>query len=571
MKSILPSFVQPRWLAGAALFAVLGGCGGGGGDGGEGSLPATPESMAVFNQQKLDWRACDQAFLGEELWKKQKDVFEPLGQRVQCTLMRAPVDYASPASGELQVALSRVAVEQPQQRMGAIFFNPGGPGGDGLPLPAQLMRGKTPGDAGDPAIAQFKRLSDRYELIGFSPRGTGAGTQLDCGAPVADIYSHSGSDLQRAKDALRLQAQACSANPLSGHLHTDSIARDMDLMRALLGEEKLLYIGYSWGATLGAWYASLFPERVGRMLLDSSTNVVANIDEISLLQSGGMVKLLEDMFLPYAIRHPLVFNLGESIAELENALSALTPKLLGLLFSAKNQVDRPNAIDWSGSHPQSIDLSLVHMNAVLGLDTLIARQPAADESQLRAAIAAHRFTPRPGANEVATKYAQQLVTDLFTAPDQSPKKFPAQDAVNKSIWCNDKGAADDGLYPNNTFTDEAITDFYCSYWPKSNVKAPRWAMAQKAGPILMLQSRHDAITPIEGARATLNILPNASMIVVENEFKHGLFPYGEECVDAQVVNYFLHGTMPARVSSCAGKPLRLDVEPYRDAAAGIGG
>lgn len=317
---------------------LLAACGGGGEDNPQ---PAAREANAAFTAQRLDWHACDEAFLGKELWDQQGRAFEPLGPRVQCAMMRAPLDYAQQDSGELQVALSRVLAGQPQQRIGAIFFNPGGPGGDGLSLaPAMAVQWSRP-DPADAAGEQLRQMSERYDMIGFSPRGVGASTQLDCGAPVVtgiDSYSlHDSSpqNLEGLENAFRLQVQACSANPLSRHIHTDAIARDMDLMRALLGEEKLHYIGYSYGTRLGAWYASLFPARVGRMLLDSSTNVFALADEISLLQSMGKHRLLNEMFLPYAIRHAPVFNLGESLDALRSALAALPSRLKDLLFSGE--------------------------------------------------------------------------------------------------------------------------------------------------------------------------------------------------------------------------------------------
>jgi len=521
--------------------------------------------MAAFTAQKLDWRACDEAFLGQELWEQQRLAFEPLGQRVQCAMMRAPLDYAQQGAGELQVALSRVSAEQPQQRMGAIFFNPGGPGGDGLALaPSMAVRWSRP-DPANAAGEQLKKMSERYDMIGFSPRGVGAATQLDCGAPVVpgiDSFSFSDSSPQNQQglqNAYRLQVQACSAQPLSRHIHTDAIARDMDLMRALLGEEKLHYIGYSYGTKLGAWYASLFPARVGRMLLDSSTNVLAGSNEVSSLQTRGMARLFDEMFLPYAIRHAPVFNLGESVEGLRSALARLPPKLKDLLFSADSLAARPTAIDWGGHAAQSIDSSLVQVNAALGLQALLAQQPAADAAQIQAAIAAHRFTPHPVANQHAVVRAQQMAAELFKLPDPSGKKFPAPLAVRWSVSCNDRGSAGNAQQAGGVSTDDMLADQACVYWPRSSIQRPPWAMASQAGPILMLQSRYDALTPMEGAQVTLDALPNASMIVVENEFRHGVFPYGEPCVDAQVAAYFLHATMPPRLSSCAGRPLPFDV------------
>lgn len=198
------------------------------------------------------------------------------------------------------------------------------------------------------------------------------------------------------------------------------------------------------------------------------------------------------------------------------------------------------------------------MNAALGLQALLAQQPAANAAQIQAAIAAHPFTPNPVANQLAVILAQQMAAELFKLPDPSGKKFPAPLAVRWSVLCNDRGSAADAQPPGGVPTDGTLADQACAYWPRSGIQRPPWAMAGQAGPILMLQSRYDALTPMEGAQVTLDALPNASMIVVENEFRHGVFPYGEPCVDAQVAQYFLHATMPPRLSSCAGRPLPFD-------------
>lgn len=406
-------------------------------------------------------------------------------------------------------------------------------------------------------------MSNRYDLIGFSPRGVGVGTPLDCGAAIVpevksySFYDRSPQNLQDLQNAARLQSQACINNPLSQHIHTDATARDMDLVRVLLGDDKLNYIGYSYGTWLGAWYASLFPERVGRMLLDSSTNIVDSFDGIFQLQEMGKQRLLDEVFLPYATRHPQRFNLGDSAAQLRSELVALSAKLKHLLFPEDESDDGLKPINWA--NPLDIDDSLFYIKAALGLQILLTQQPTADEGQIRAAITAHRFAPNPEINALAVERANKLADALFAKPSISPKKFSLEDAVFLSVRCNDTGTSGNAQHwidiGNEYATRYPLTGGYstanpCLYWPKSAVQRPPLAMAGKVGPLLMLQSRFDALTPIEGAQATLAALPNASMIVVENEFRHGLFPYGDECVDGQVAQYFLHGTMPPRLSSC---------------------
>lgn len=526
--------------------------------------------MAAFTRQQLDWRACDADFVGARLWAQASEDFAALGERAQCALMRAPLDYAQPGLGELHVALSRVVAQQPAQRLGAIVFNPGGPGGDGLGYGAIYARQWRDADPDGAAGGLLRQMSERYDLIGFSPRGTGASTPLDCGVsivPSLESYAFQDRSLQNLRDlqdAARLQAQACIDNPLSRHIHTDATARDMDLMRELLAEEKLNYIGYSYGTWLGAWYAGLFPERVGRMLLDSSTSLLESFDGISLLQEMGQ-RLLDEVFLPYAIRHPQRFHLGDSVAELRDALLALPPRLKNLLFSAEDEDGDVEAIEWT--QPESIDSNLLYINAALGLQSLLAQQPAAGEEQILAAIAAHSFAPDAAVNAYAAGRARRLAARLFEDAARPAKPLLLEDAVNMAVRCNDTGTTGDAQHwvdvgneyaARYPLTGGATTANLCLHWPKPRTKPPTLAMVAKAGPLLMLQSRYDPLTPIEGAQAMLAGLPDASMIVVENDATHGIFPYGTDCVDGQVARYFLHGSLPRRLGSCAGLPLNAD-------------
>jgi hypothetical protein len=135
--------------------------------------------------------------------------------------------------------------------------------------------------------------------------------------------------------------------------------------------------------------------------------------------------------------------------------------------------------------------------------------------------------------------------------------------VNMSVRCNDTGTAGDASYWLGVSNDQVArypmvggnsVAKPCVYWPASPRKIAPLSTIEGL-PILMLQSRYDGATPVESALATLAALPGARMILVENEYRHGLFPYGTECVDTQVANYFLQGTLPPRNSTCAGNSL----------------
>lgn len=554
---------HPGRQAGAALLCtLLIACGsGGGGD-------PQDDPWASFTQQKLDWQACDPTVIGEG---KGKNPVVQLGERAQCALMRAPLDYANPGLGELQVALLRVAAQQPQQRLGAILFNPGGPGIDGLDLAPIFGALWSSADPEDPLGKRLKSMSDRYDLIGFSPRGVGASSSLTCTSPELQViqnhltFDRSPENLKNAQYNARLLAQACRKNPLSKYIHTEATARDMDLVRELLGDARLNYIGYSYGTWLGSWYASLFPERVGRMLLDSSVDITAGFDETQRSQEMGKQRVIDEVMLPYVTRHPELFNLGSSAAVLRENLLALSSQLKSILFSS---------IDFAQS--SAITENGLLMNAVVYLQAWRLQNSQADAEQMHAAIQAHTFTPSEAENLTATWMAHQVTDALFARHARSSVMALPRDAVNEFVRCNDLGGSgteqywidigneDAARYP---FSGGGSTYKTCLYWGAAVKPRPSLAAARTAGPLLMLQNRYDALTPWETARASLEALPNASMVVVENEYSHGVFPSGQACVDEKVVDYFLYGSMPARLSSCAGKPLPADAGQPRQARA----
>lgn len=148
--------------------------------GGSGSDP-----LATFKNQKLAWAVCDPTILGPSGTATIESFGATLAQfgtRLGCATMRAPLDYDNPSRGEVSVALMRIAAEDPAKRQGAIWFNPGGPGGDGLilaPLFAATWTGANPANA---TGALYKQMAQQFDIIGFSPRGTGASTRLYCGS-----------------------------------------------------------------------------------------------------------------------------------------------------------------------------------------------------------------------------------------------------------------------------------------------------------------------------------------------------------------------------------------------------
>ncbi len=531
---------------------VLSACGGS-------SNPPPPDALASFKQQKLDWRACDPTILGFEV-----AAFETLGNRARCALMRAPLDYAKPLQGELTVALLKVSAEQPQRRAGLIMFNPGGPGEDGLSFAPKFGSLWADANPNSPSGKTLKDLSNRYDLVGFSPRGLGASSRLYCASnelplPANNVnLDRSESNIQAILHNTRLEAQACLKNPLTRAINTDATARDMDLVRELAGDERLNYIGYSYGTWLGAWYARLFPERVGRMLLDSSMNVEASFKDAEQLSAFGFHRIFNEIVAPYAARHPDWYGLGSDAESIRQAFQNLRIDLKGWVLNKMGLNDS-----------KSIGTALIALKAATALQDLIVAQPQASPQELLSASESSTFIPDL-ANDVEVHIAIAALLSSSGPSERQSVLLGPYPAVHLSIICNDLPSTNDELFWVNQGNQDAVrypgfggdvTSNHCLHWGGTTVTRPSWTSTTRLAPILMLQSRYDGPTPIEGATATLAALPKASMIVIENEYSHGLFPYDDDCADPQVGEYFATGKLPARTSSCPGKPLLGETTP----------
>jgi pimeloyl-ACP methyl ester carboxylesterase len=185
--------------------------------------------------------------------------------RMECGTLSVPLDHRRPGGRRITVAVTRLPATGPAHRLGSLALNPGGPGGSGYLMPVDLLT------RSDPAAG----LNERYDLIGFDPRGVGYSSKVDCPVPERPEPAPPGplteETARRRSDAQVAANVACGRSDPSflGRLTTADVARDLDAIRAGLGDRRLGFLGVSWGTWLGVVYRTLFPARVGRMFLDS--------------------------------------------------------------------------------------------------------------------------------------------------------------------------------------------------------------------------------------------------------------------------------------------------------------
>ncbi|MFG2620443.1 alpha/beta hydrolase [Streptomyces sp. NPDC048507] len=216
----------------------------------------------------------------------------PVPERMRCATVTVPLDHDDPAKGTIRVALARVPASAPGRRpLGSLLLNFGGPGGRGTTALAA--------DA-----ATFAKLGERYDLVSFDPRGVGLSAPVSCGGSqqVGDLVP---ADAASQLAALRAVARGCAlhSGPVLPYVGTVNVARDLDVIRGALGDEKLNYLGFSYGTRLGAVYAALFPGRTGRMALDGVDTLTEPLAEQALVSARGRQRALDD-FLSWCARRP---------------------------------------------------------------------------------------------------------------------------------------------------------------------------------------------------------------------------------------------------------------------------
>ncbi|MFD0069867.1 alpha/beta fold hydrolase, partial [Streptomyces sp. NPDC127574] len=282
-----------RWTAAAAAALLVAGCGGGSsGDGkdegknSDGPSAAAPSSTgspglrASLTAQKLDWGRC----------KATSDGPAP-GSGWQCATLKAPLDYAEPGGRTIGLALIRSKSTGGQsKRIGSLLFNFGGPGGSGVSTMPSY------GSLVGP-------LHERYDLVSWDPRGVAASEGVRCRTDKAiqasesvdatpDDAAEEAAYFQDAEDFGKGCAKA--AGKLLSHVSTTDTAKDMDLMRQVLGDRSMHYFGISYGTELGGVYAHLFPKNVGRLILDAVVDPSADTVGHAKNQTLGFQRALDD-------------------------------------------------------------------------------------------------------------------------------------------------------------------------------------------------------------------------------------------------------------------------------------
>lgn len=477
------------------------------------ALPqATPAGLAPYYAQKLNWRTCGVPGF-------------------QCATMKAPLDYAAPAEGDVRLAVSRRKATGAGKSLGSLLVNPGGPGGSAVGY-LQAYAG-----IGYPAAVRA-----RYDMVALDPRGVARSEPVEClDGSEMDAYTQTDAtpDSERETDELvgayKEFAEGCgrSSPDLLRHVSTVEAARDMDIMRAVLGDQRLTYVGASYGTFLGATYAGLFPERVGRLVLDGAMDPSLPARRLNLDQTAGFETAF-DAFAKDCVRQTDC-PLGTEAGEVGTNLKAFFDRL-------------------DASPIPTGDADGRRLGEALATTGVIAAMY--DEStwpQLRESLTT-AMRDKDGAGLL-------LLADSYYERD-ADGRYSNLMFANAAVNCLDLPAA----YGTPDQVRDALPSFEeaspvfgevmawaslsCAYWPVRPTGEPHRIEAKGAAPIVVVGTTRDPATPYRWAQSLSRQLSSARLLTYEGD-GHTAYGRGSVCIDDTINAYLLRGTSPAEGKRCS--------------------
>ncbi len=477
-----------------------------------GPVDPEPTALAAYYGKRVAWTTCSD------------------DDRFDCGTVRVPVDYRKPAGATVRIALRRLPAAEPSRRIGSLFVNPGGPGGSGL-------------DFVDEAPDFFgAAVRDRYDIVGFDPRGMGRSDPVSC-LSDADLDAMYGSDpmpYTAAARAAHVRATAernrrCLARggALAANMGTEAVARDLDVLRSSVGDERLNYYGISYGTMIGAIYADFFTSRVGYMVLDSAVRPDAvageaptqeQVDDAARSTAGDFDTMFDDFVTECGPHEACPLGPDSGV---------VSDRLVGLLDSLHRTPLRtgiPSLPRLSeGWAVTALGFALRDRTSwpelVSALDDALHRR---DGSGLASLAMSYVGRDDDGSYESATFGRSHL---LVTCAD-----WPA------SAW-------DSAVPSRNVLVDHPLwarveppSPSPCAGW-SGQIRQDVLVGAEVATPVLVIGNDVDATTPIQDTEALAHEIVRSRFVRVEAK-GHGAYPSGNACASRVVDEYLTQARAP---------------------------
>lgn len=457
-----------------------------------------------FYDQQITWTSC--------------------GGGDSCAHVWVPLDYKDPGGQAITLALKRAPATDPGQRRGSLFINPGGPGGSGVDYLDYVNL--------DPSVTKV------YDVIGFDPRGVARSTPVEC-LSDSDLDAYVASDptpddpaeIQDFQNTWTHYTTGCQqhSGPLLAHVSTIEVARDLDILRALVGDKKLNYFGASYGTYIGATYAALFPKNVDRMVLDGAVDPQADPHTTELAQAAGFDQALTS-YLKYCV--------GQGSCPLGNSVDAARQRLIQL-FKDLDTSPLPT------SSGRKVTEGLAFLGVIVPLysrDSWSYETTALNEAL-------------NGSGDTLL-----LLSDLYTnrQPDGTYKDNSIE--VQSPVNCLDhpeheslsqiEAGASEFVKKSPTFGAAATWwPYACSNWPvKASEPQPDYS-AKGAPPIVVVGTTRDPATPYQQAVNLANEL-DSGVLLSRNGDGHTAYGAGNACINTAIDTYLATGKPPADKTMC---------------------
>ena len=469
-----------------------------------------PPALASYYTQSLAWESC--------------------ADGLQCAWLTVPLDYADPSGATIQIRVNKAAARGPvSQRQGAIVINPGGPGGSGLDFTQYTARYVAP------------KVNADFDIVGFDPRGVGKSAPITCvtGRQTTALLEttstpSTAAERQHVMDMAKIVGQGCQkmSPTLARHVGTENTIRDMDILRAALGEQKLNWIGWSYGTYLGTLYLEAFPDRVGRFVLDGALDPSNDSMQMSRGQSRGFQVAITRFAADCAKRATCAFKGGTAkvISGINALLARLDTKPMPTSDPRRKltQADALSALFYSMYSPVfwpslRIGLKQATRDDGTGLQTL-------------ADISSKRTGPNTyEGNETSAFYAISCwdspappgSAGLAAAAARWSRSAPVPAMAQSMAWGNAP----------------------CTTWYGHSSQPPAPASSTTTAPIVVVGTLYDPATPYPWAVALSKQLPTSTLLTYKGD-GHTAYGSGSGCINKALETYLLTGAVPAAGLVC---------------------
>jgi pimeloyl-ACP methyl ester carboxylesterase len=470
-----------------------------------GTPSGAPEGFEDLYRQSVTWTDCDDDF--------------------ECATIKAPLSWHDASAGTIELALKQHRATG--DRLGALLINPGGPGGSGVDWVTYAW----------PTFGE--RVREAYDVVGFDPRGVGASTPVKCfddarkdAALAKDFDTDTDAGLAAMAEENAAWGAACEENTgeLLANVDTQSAARDMDLMRAVLGEDKLNYLGFSYGTQLGATYAGLFPDRVGAMVLDGAIDITLDADQTSAGQAAGFEQ---------ALRNYVADCQGGS-----------TCPLTGDVDHGMRQIRQVLDRAFTDPYPTTGNRRVTRNLAFYGVAVTLYDQDS-----------------WPALTEALTEVITQGTGNalLYLADFYNDRQDDGTFATNsaeafRAVGCLDARGTTDVAEMRAQLADiekdaPTVGSFFgfsgltCADWPVPVVAQEFDLHAAGAPPIVVVGTTRDPATPYAWAQALARTLDSGVLVTYDGE-GHTAYARSNDCVLDAVDDYLVDGTVPQDGLQC---------------------